>query len=274
MALTLVTMAIDLKVGNNKMHALIDGDRLPYAFGGFKDDEGFPAEWWVIQSRVDDNIKSLLESTQSTSYTIYLTSDDKSNFRFAVGTILSYKGTRSADKPFWYEQIRRYLVSEYKAEVVYGMEADDYLGIQGTCSLVQSSGPRSIICSVDKDLDLIPGLHYNELNPKKGVYELSEIDCQRAFYCQLLTGDSVDNIPGLYGVGKSSALCKRINQLDSVLGLYVLVRDEYEKRFGSYWKQFMWENAQLLWILRTENKNEVLEKLEELESQRLNCAAA
>jgi len=252
------------------MKALIDADRIAYAFGGFKDDEGFPVEWPLLQSRIEDNINNILLQTKATSYQLYLTSDDKSNFRFDVATILPYKGHRSTDKPFWYEQIRRYLVHEWKAEIVFGMEADDALGIE-QCAKNWYMGLeqeyRTIICSVDKDLDTIPGLHFNELHPEKGVYEISEIDAQRNFFNQLLCGDRTDNIPGLFGVGKSSALLRNLESLVHWDDMYLAVKEQYEKRFGSYWKLFMYENAQLLWILRSYDPEEILKRFEATEER-------
>lgn len=258
------------------MHALIDADRIAYAFGGMTDDEGFPLEWPFIASRVDRNIESILTRTQATSRTLYLTSDDKSNFRIAVASIKPYKGNRPSIKPFWYEQIRRYLVEEYKAEIVTGMEADDALGIaacrnlgQPDCNINPLWGP--VICSVDKDLDMIPGKHFNELHPERGIYEISEKDALRNFYIQCLCGDPVDSIPGLFGVGRKSKLCHDVELALDELGMYVLVRDAYEKRFGSYWQQFLWENAALLWIKRQNTSPgnfEVYQRLADLESLR------
>jgi len=42
------------------------------------------------------------------------------------------------------------------------------------------------------------------------------------------------------------------------------VREEYSKRFGSYWKSFLIENARLLWILR-EPEQDIAVRLNKLE---------
>ena len=160
------------------IHNLIDADRIAYCFGGLKDEEGAPQCWEILRSRIDDNINLLNLATRATSFELVLTSDDKSNFRFQVATILPYKGNRLMDKPFWYSTIRSYLMDSYSAHVVYGMEADDYLGIQ--------QSENTVISSVDKDLDNIPGKHFNELKRNKGVYEISEMAGQRNFYNQVV----------------------------------------------------------------------------------------
>lgn len=257
------------------MKALIDADRLAYAFGGFKDDSGYPLEWALVTERVDSNIANILSATGATSYSVYLTNDDKSNFRIRLATIRPYKGHRSIDKPFWYEQIRRYLVSKYEAKVENGIEADDALGIEQTINnsvcINQSLGghhhSRSVICSVDKDLDMISGLHYNELKPEKGVYEISEITSYHNFFSQLLTGDACDNIPGLYGIGRASSLLKHLVGISTFSDMYLFVKEQYEKRFGSYYKLFLNENAQLLWILRSYDNKEIIKRFEDAEER-------
>lgn len=260
------------------MHALIDADRLAYAFGGMTDDDGLPLSWTYIAARIRTNIEDQLEAVGAEdSYQLYLTSDDKTNFRIRVATIRPYKGNRSSTKPFWYEQIRRHLVDEWRAEVVSGMEADDSLGIAQMAGFYcPVTGNDTVICSVDKDLDMIPGLHYNELHPERGVYEISEITALQNFYLQLLTGDPTDAIPGLYGVGRSSKLCSQLKQILVELDMYSHVREQYEKRFGSYWLQFLQENAALLWIKRNNeapNQPELESQLRilGLELQRLGC---
>lgn len=263
------------------MRALIDGDRIPYAFGGFKDDDGYPLSWGLLSSRIDDNIEQLLQGSGSDSYCVYLTADDGSNFRHSIATIRKYKGNRSPDKPFWFESIRRYLIEKYQAEVVTGIEADDALGIEQYNDFhyyeVKMANwdalggyqklANTIICSVDKDLDLIPGWHYNELKDEK--YFISEIDAYHNFFCQLLTGDPVDNIPGLFGVGRKSKLLNDVRSCQDSRDMYLLVKKAYEDRFGSYWRMFLWENASLLWIKRKANpegEKEVIELLKSLEA--------
>lgn len=256
------------------MHALIDADRIPYAFGGFKDDDGHPLQWPLIAERVDSNINSIMDGSGATSGSLYLTSDDKSNYRISVATIRPYKGHRSTEKSFWYEQIRRYLINEHGAIVVHGMEADDAIGIkQCTMEWGQLSPGNTIICSVDKDLNMISGYHYNELKQER--YWVSETEALKSFYTQLLTGDPTDNIPGLYGVGPKASSVSHISKCDNELSMYMVVREEYEKRFGSYWEQFLEENAGLLWIKRTAEKKfaedgEILFRLWSLEEKRLN----
>lgn len=63
---------------------------------------------------------------------------------------------------------------------------------------------KTVICTKDKDLDMISGLHYNWTKDKE-PYEVSEQQALKAFYSQLLTGDRVDNIQGIKGIGNKKA---------------------------------------------------------------------
>ena len=105
----------------------------------------------------------------------------------------------------------------------------------------------TIICHIDKDIDICPGWHYNWLRDEK--YFITPIEGLRNFYKQCLTGDkSVDNILGLFGVGKKSALLKKLDEIDDELSMYKHVRECYQDRFGTYADKFLLENGQLLWM--------------------------
>jgi hypothetical protein len=117
------------------------------------------------------------------------------NFRNDIATVREYKGNRKEDhKPHWYQQIRNYLTEQWDAEVIEGREADD------ECAILTYQGDgNSIICTIDKDLDQVPGHHYDYV---KKIFYHTEVDEGHAlFYKQVLSGDSTDNIPGAYKIG-------------------------------------------------------------------------
>lgn len=251
------------------MHALIDADIFCYSFGAARKEDGNPLQWPFVISRMDAMLQRILDEVGAESHQLYLTG--KGNFRENIATIKPYKGHRTAEKPYWYQHVRDFLMYHRGAEMIEGMEADDAMGI-AQCSDLNyrcpeygnKFEPETVICSLDKDLDMIPGYHYNW--NKEGVWYQDETTALHCFYCQLLTGDSTDNIPGLYGVGKSSTLLRNIKSLDTELDMFILVREEYSKRFGSYWKSFLIENARLLWILREEGED-VAERISKLDSE-------
>jgi len=170
------------------MKALIDGDIILYRVGYTTDKE----EEWIAIARTNDTIRLILEEVSPESYEIFL-SDSAGNYRKALYP--EYKANRTQPKPVHYDAIKAHLISFWEAKVATGQEADDALGIN------QTEG--SIICSIDKDLYQVPGNHYNfvtkefrNVSPEEGV---------RHFYSQLLTGDKVDNVPGIYGIGPKKA---------------------------------------------------------------------
>jgi len=130
------------------------------------------------------------------------------------------------------------------------MEADDAIAIAS-----DKEYKTTVIISADKDLLQVPGWHaswpyYGETASK--AFFVSEEESWKAFFKQLLIGDQSDNIPGLYRIGPSSQCVKDVLNLTHPADMFEVCQFEYEKRFGSYWKQFIEENGTLLWLLRHE----------------------
>ena len=246
------------------MKALIDFDIFSYEFGNCSDAEYRPLAWPLVQARLQGRIDKILEATGADCYQGYLTSSDKSNFRYDIATIRPYKGQRVSEKPHHYDRIRSFLVEYRGAIMCYGQEADDAMSIEQYRSNKEelwNEGDadfcETVIATRDKDLDMVPGYHYNwgaGKQVEKNMWFQDKIGGQRCFYKQLLTGDTVDNIPGLFGVGKSSSHVKRIDTYDTVYDMYSAVLLEYKKRFGSYAEQFLTENAILLWMREFEDE--------------------
>jgi len=242
------------------MKALIDSDIFQFEYGTLTDDEFKPVAWPIVQNMIQSRIDSIMEATGADEYQLYLTSDDKSNFRYDVATIVPYKGNRAAtEKPHWYSHIRNLLVDYRGAIEVFGQEADDAMAIAqwedyrenvlSQVGLGNAKECQTVICSRDKDLKMVPGWHYTWAAGKQKEQPMwfqTEIGGLRCFYKQLLTGDSTDNIPGLYGVGKSSTLLKKLDDMDTELQMYTHVLEQYKLRFGSYAEQFLIENGRLL----------------------------
>lgn len=171
---------------------------------------------------------------------IFLTGD--TNYREEAATILPYKGNRTQPKPLHWKAIRKYLIDKCDAEITDGNEADDALGIYQT--------DDTIICTIDKDLDMIPGTHYNW--DKDIIYEISTQDSIYNFYHQLLTGDSVDNIPGIPGIGDKRA-DMILNGLTTEEEYYEAALEQYGKKYPNAFEALL-ENAWLLWIQQEPNQ--------------------
>ena len=127
-------------------------------------------------------------------------------------------------------------------------EADDLLRIWHG-EIVEKGVDQPIICTVDKDLKCIPGLHYHLKTQK--VVEVDEHESLRIFYSQLLSGDSVDNIPGLPKIGPITA-DKLVCTAQSEEELQEIVVSNYIAKMGMEdWLDWLKFNGSLLYILKT-----------------------
>jgi len=124
------------------------------------------------------------------------------NYRERIATVVPYKGNRDpSHKPYWYQSIRNFLTRDYGAKVIHGREADDECSIIGHRAL--AAGIPFVVATIDKDLDQIPGNHYNYL--KQVFYAQSSGDALAFFLQQCLSGDATDGIPGCFRVGEQRA---------------------------------------------------------------------
>ena len=136
---------------------------------------------------------------------IFITGEN--NFRFEVATIQPYKDRDPEAKPAHYRLLKNYLIDEYWAQVVNGIEADDALSIAQYKEYNDKgndwSKVNTIICTQDKDLNMVPGPRYSPRTREMHFYTAEE--GLKFFYCQLLTGDGTDSIPGIHGIGMKVA---------------------------------------------------------------------
>lgn len=218
------------------MKALVDADILVYRFGFAS--EGDPAEFAL--ARLSEFLDNLYVNLPVDEVEGYLTG--RTNFRNEIAVTAPYKGTRKADKPYHFGLLREYMQKSWGFTEVDGMEADDKLGIEA----YKHEEDETIIVTIDKDLDMIRGNHYNFV--KEEQYVITEEQAIRNFYLQILTGDKVDNIIGLAGIGpvkskKMLADCKTEKEM------YDVVLKAYDNNLDR-----VIENGRLLWILREEGQ--------------------
>jgi hypothetical protein len=218
------------------MKALLDGDIFVYRIGFASNEETES----IAISRMAVMLEDLVMMPNVGDYQGYLTGSN--NYRMEIAKEAPYKGNRKAEKPVHYALLREYLVKSWGFEMVEEQEADDAIGIAA-----YSMDPYDyVIYSIDKDLDMIRGWHYNFVKEKK--YYVDEEDTLRTFYKQVLTGDRVDNIPGLKGVGDKKA--------EKILGEAKSEKDLFSAVLAAYDYDIlrMTEMAQLLWIRRKEGE--------------------
>lgn len=187
----------------NMTTALIDADIVAYRCAASSEDE--PEE--IALLRTEKLMQDIINETDASSYIAFLTGTD--NFRYDIYP--EYKANRKdKEKPRHLDACNLYLINEWKAYVTQGYEADDALGMY-------QDKVESIICSIDKDLLMIPGHHYNFV--KKEFYEVDELEGLRSLYRSALVGDTSDNIKGVRGIGKVKA-AKLIDSLTKEKDMY------------------------------------------------------
>lgn len=238
------------------MQALIDFDIVAYSMAASAEND--PVE--VAYMRIDQMIHSILDTTGANTYRGFLSGG--SNFRHEIYP--EYKANRKdMVDPRWRSACKEYLVREWAAEVTDGYEADDALGInQDTGDLdfrlddrVCEMKYNTIICSIDKDLDMIPGMHYSWPIVRKGnivregkIYEVSEREGLISFYKSLLVGDRTDNIFGVDGIGPVKA-SKMIDKLETEEEMFERVVELYQGDMDR-----LRINGDCLWIQRQEHQ--------------------
>jgi 5'-3' exonuclease len=176
------------------MLALIDGDIIVYRIGYTTQND----EEWIARWRANEMIEGILRDTESSEFRIYLSDSTENGFRKSI--LPSYKANRTQPKPKHYEFLKEYLLTEWNAKIAVGEEADDRLGIEQDWFDGPPEVFQTVICSIDKDLRQIPGWHYNFVTRLPPVC-VGPTEGLRFFYQQILTGDRVDNIEGLYNIG-------------------------------------------------------------------------
>jgi len=127
-------------------------------------------------------------------------SDHKSNFRKQVDP--TYKSNRKGTrKPVGYVALCDWVEETFQTFRKPTLEADDCLGILAT--MPQNQGDKCIMVSDDKDLLCCPGKLYR---PTKDEFvNITEADADRAFFTQVLTGDTTDGYKGVPGIGPKKA---------------------------------------------------------------------
>jgi hypothetical protein len=187
---------------------------------------------------VNKQMHAIMDACDLTEFDVVVYLSGGYNFRYDVAKTRPYKGNRDAShRPTHEEAIKNYMRSKWNTVVTDGIEADDAIGI--------GMNEDAICITIDKDLDMIPGLHYNFKDEVH--YEISPEQAWQKFCLQLLTGDTTDNIPGLPNVGAKKAE-KLLDGIDPEDYLDVIAGAYASKSKQRDWFGYMLEQAALLWI--------------------------
>jgi len=208
--------------------------------------------------RAEELLDNILNKVGATEYRAFISSD--TNFRKEIYP--EYKAQRNPVKPVHLLDMKEYALTKMNAILSpQGLEADDMLGIE-QCTWINSYDAQiefrevpchdryeTIICSLDKDLLQIPGLHFqweigtSKWNKPDNWMTQTELEGYRLFYQQAIKGDPTDNIKGIKGKGKVFAE-KALADCTSELEMFNVVRDLYGN--DDEFKM----NAGCVWILR------------------------
>lgn len=170
--------------------------------------EPFPRSQSDAKANTDSFMENIIGNFDDVEdVEVWLTVPDLTkNFRYSISE--DYKGNRkNFEKPFHYQTVRDHLVEQWNAKISReGWEANDELAARGWQAWKE--GDDSIVlCSIDKDLDTVPGWHYRwpTHNKEGSLYHVAQDQAMFNYWLQVLTGDTADNIPGLHRVGDKRA---------------------------------------------------------------------
>lgn len=170
----------------------------------------------------------------------------KGNFRDKIATHRIYKGNRDPSmRPHYYDELREYAIHIHGAITVDGMEAEDAAGIEHYAH----KDRNTVLVHQDKDLNCLPGWHWNPVKMGDLYYQTVKA-ADIHFWKQVLTGDKVDNIRGIDGLGPKTA----DKLIDPCGGDWIKMRaialEQYKKQHGLEAESILDETCKLVFILR------------------------
>ena len=186
-----------------------------------------------------DILIHLLDSGGPTHLAVALdVSSDTGTFRSEIDE--DYKANREAAPEDFYPQVQRCLEVIESLGIpllgVEGAEADDVIATVAR-RVVESTDDMDVwIISADKDLTQIVGDRVQLYDPQRDtlrtpsdVFKTEGVEPKHVVDMLSLMGDSVDNIPGVPGIGPKTA-AKLILQYGSIEGLYEHIDEIKGKR--------------------------------------------
>lgn len=209
-----------------------------------------------ILSRLQNQEQRIFEDIEATGVNIsevhYFLTDCQKSIRKQISS--EYKAKRKRNK--WTNLARKKVLETYSN--VYRsdeFEADDL--IYDAAKRLTEKGQEFIICSMDKDLKQIEGMHYDyysekvinengvELRQVRGLSYTSKFDSLYMLYYQLLAGDSGDGVKGIPKIGKVKAK-QILDGANSEFSLKRRVCVTYLDKFGAAAKEELTKNYRLL----------------------------
>jgi DNA polymerase-1 len=245
-----------------KRTLLIDGDLIAYRLSAavqrtYELPEGgkpvVVARPEEAQAGIEQDIDKLVDQLKADRVIVCL-SDDFESYRKRL--LPSYKAHRAKlQRPVLLYDMKDWLAERYEFDRRPGLEADDVMGILAT---QETPDERRCIVSIDKDMAGVPGWLFNPHRDNK-PRRISEIDADRWFLRQTLTGDPVDGYKGCPGVGPRSAYVAAINEAEDRATMWSVVLEAYEAKGLTPDDALV--QARMAYILRAENYDADLKRV-------------
>lgn len=211
------------------MTILIDADSFIFIIAWYFKEVSIEQKTRVEQA-CDTMMHSIIRATKATSY--FGSFSSSRNFRHELYKHAVYKGTRKPREEWllkWENIIKYHFTNRWGFYTPIDLEADDV--VCAMHNLLKS--PDSIIVSPDKDLQQIAGLHFNYKKMDEGIKQVDQQTASYNFWLSMLTGDTVDNIRGLPGIGEVKAKAILIGK--NAIECEYEVLNQYIKFFGDYY---------------------------------------
>jgi len=193
------------------MKAILDADSIPFIAGWVAREKVFSSENYQEVIKITDAfMQNILTSCNATHFAGFLGTKSPT-FRHMMNS--EYKANRDQNKAeytgTWQPVITHRLINHWGLIQVQGMEAEDAVSM--LAYYLTAAREPHVICHIDKDLDQIPGEHYNYRNFAK--YSLTPDEALKKLYVQAIMGDKTDNIPGIEGIGpvKAQAILDKVS---------------------------------------------------------------
>ena len=200
--------------------------------------------------KISFDILNEIEEHFHVEKTLYFFTKCKNNFRKEIDP--QYKANRKKPNR-WISELRDYLIEYWNNSFAHDeYEADDLIFYNAQLLSVNDY----IVCSIDKDLKQIEGLHFDyyqlkkydengeEFKVRKGFIYMDPTDCENLLCELFLVGDACDNIKGVKGIGKAKA-SKIIESKNTSYGKFKAICEAY-KNESEFWKEKLRMNYKLL----------------------------
>jgi DNA polymerase-1 len=196
----------------------IDADFLAYMVSYEKIDQIIELPDMQHNCKVAVEKMRLMAGAESVHLHLTPGTSDKGD-RYNIAIQKEYQGNRKdKPKPAKLHIMRDYMGKAFPATLHINCEADDGMSSAQYAAIATRQAPLSIICSKDKDLNMVPGLHLDwdtgeityptnaigkpdsygsiYLDDSKSSKKIKGFG-QKFFWSQMLTGDTADNIQGI-----------------------------------------------------------------------------